>query len=148
MKKIIIKILVLTFLISFFTVNAETANNGENKWATVTVTEKIPWLECSCADPEDDKECEKSIYTCTVEPWFWSVIKMIWSIIKYFTFLVWLWWVLFIIYNWIMYSMWWAEQSLKEESKKRIIQTLIWLVVLFLSWLILNLVAPWIYVVK
>lgn len=106
---------------------------------TVTVTESVPWA--NCWDEKTDWT-----YDCEVEAWFWSVTEMMWKIIKYFTFLAALWWVLFIVYNWIMYSMWWMEQSLKDDAKKRIVQTIIGLIVLLLSWIILNLVAPWVYV--
>jgi hypothetical protein len=43
--------------------------------------------------------------------------------------------------------MWWAEASLKDDAKKRITATLIWLVLLFMSWLILHIIAPWIYTI-
>ena len=85
------------------------------------------------------------MYECTVKKWFKSVIIMMWKVIKYFTYIASLWGVLFIIVNGIMYSMWWAEPSLKDEAKKRIVWTLVWLVLLFLSWVILNMIAPWIY---
>jgi hypothetical protein len=38
------------------------------------------------------------------------------------------------------------DQSLKDGAKKRIIQTLLGLVLLMLSGVILNAIAPWIYV--
>lgn len=153
MKKIIVKIFIILSLFSFFVLNitktiyADKEEKKESWPIIVTVTEKIPWANCKCADPKWDKECKNSIYECEVESWFWSVVSMMWSIIKYFTFLAWLWGVLFMVYNGIMYSMWWADQSFKDEAKKRIVQTLIWLIVLFLSWVILNIVAPWVYVV-
>lgn len=113
----------------------QSSNNNKIK---VTVTEKIPGAWCEWP--------EWGPYTCNVEAWFWTVTSMMWAIIKYATFLAALSGVLFIVYNWIMYSMGWIEQSLKDNAKKRIVQTLIWLAVLFLSWVILNLVAPWVYV--
>jgi hypothetical protein len=69
---------------------------------------------------------------------------MIWNIIKYFTYLVWLWAVLWLVINWINYSMSWLSDW-KESAKKAIIQTIKWIVLLLLSWVILNMVAPWIY---
>ena len=141
MKKIIIKIL-LTILIIW---NIWFISNTYATWSwiTVTVTEKIPGANCIKADKSTK---EQPRWDCKVEKWFGSVVTMMWAIIKYFTFLAWLWWVLFIIVNGIMYSMWGAEPSLKDEAKKRIIGTLSWLIVLLLSWVILNIVAPWIYV--
>lgn len=109
----------------------------------VTVTEKIPGAWC---EPKDADSSYTWTYICTIKSWFWTVTSMMWAMIKYFSFIAWLVWVLFIVYNGIMYSMGWIEQSLKDNAKKKIIQTLIWLILLFLSWVILNLVAPWVYI--
>lgn len=132
MKLIIIKILLILSIFSFVWM--------PTVWNTyaviqVTVAEKIPWAGCTWDGP----------YVCNVEEWFTSVTLMIWRIIKYFTYLAALGWVLFIVLNGILYSMWWADQSLKDESKKRIVWTLTWLILLLLSWVILNLIAPWVY---
>jgi len=139
MKKIIIKILLLLLVIwNIWFIS----NTYAESWITVTVTEKIPGADCW-----DNKGTEENPkYECTVKKWFWSVVSLMWGIIKYFTFLAWLWGVLFIIINGILYSMWWAEPSLKDEAKKRIIWTLVWLILLLLSWVILNTLFPWIYV--
>ena len=83
--------------------------------------------------------------TCYVWSWTTAIMKLLWWIVKYATFIVWLAAVLFIVINWIMYSMWGMDQSMKEESKKRIVKTLIWIIILLMSWTILNLIAPWIY---
>lgn len=140
MKKILITLFVILISgISFiWTLNIVNADSG----ITVTVTEKIPGAGCK---PEKPEPWYNWTYECTIEPWFGTVTKMMGSMVKYATFLAGLIWVLFIVYNGIMYSMGWIEQSLKDNAKKRIVQTLIWLVVLLLSWVILNLVAPWIY---
>lgn len=146
MKKTIVKIVLI---LSIFGLNVVWNVNADwtSTWLTVTVTEKIPWAWCECVEKVwNDWECKNSVYTCNVEKWFWGVMKMMGAFIKYLTFIAALWWVLFIVYNGIMYSMSWIDQSLKDDSKKKIIQTLVWLVVLFLSWIILNLVAPWVYV--
>ncbi len=146
-KTLIIKILILLSLISFSGINFiwnTYATDEESKWIKVTVTEKIPWANCEEKWKAEDGETQ--MYECTVKKWFWSVIEMLWKIIKYFTYIAALAWVLFIVVNGIMYSMWWADDSFKTESKKRIIATLIWLAVLMLSWVILNAIAPWIYV--
>jgi hypothetical protein len=134
MKKLLSKILLVLSIISFFGIS-----NIWNVYAdtiTVKVTEKIPGAGCTGDTPP---------YTCEIEEGFWSIMSMFWKIIKYFTYIAALWWVLFIIINGIMYSMWWAEPSFKDDAKKRITWTLIWLILLFLSWVILNLIAPWIY---
>lgn len=138
------KILILIITASIIWLNFTCLNyvNAES-WITVTVTEKIPGADCK---PDDKWSSYTWTYECSVDPGFWTVTNMMWSIIRYFTFIASLVWVLFIVYNGIMYSMWGIEQTLKDNAKKRIIQTLIWLAVLLLSWVILNLVAPWIYV--
>ncbi len=148
MKNILVKIILALSIISSFNIsilpNTYAAENCENSnWVQVTVTEKVPWA-CCVPTWKADSNWNTS-YTCHIEKGFWSVISMFWKIIKYFTYLAALWWVLYLIINGIMYSMWWADQSLKDEAKKRITWTLIWLVLLLLSWIILNMVAPWIY---
>jgi len=141
MKKIII-ILILIISFSF-------QASYVNAWDTVTIrtTEKVPWVNCQPVPKKDwmPWEVYPNLYDCEVEKWVWQIVSMLWQIIKYFTYIALLSWVLFIVYNWILYSMWWADQSLKDDSKKRIIWTLIWLILLLLSWPILQLIAPWIY---
>ena len=148
MKKLAIKILLLISLLNLSIIYSVVPSHAE--WGvTVTVTEKIPGAGCDEGTTKTKKLNGKDIvtttYKCTIEPWFGTVIKVMWQMIKYFVFLASLWGVLFIVINGIMYSMWWADQGLKDESKKRIIQTLIWLILLFLSWVILNLISPWIF---
>jgi len=140
MKKILILIsIILIFWLNFTWITYAEDCAEVDGWIKVTVTEKIPWACCWVWT-------NTWTYDCTIEPGFWTVTKMMWSLIKYFTFIASLGGVLFIVFNGIMYSMGWIEQTLKDNAKKRIVQTLIWLTVLLLSWVILNLVAPWIYV--
>jgi len=145
MKKILLTLSTILILWLSFTwiVNAENTSTDKAEGITVTVTEKIPGAKCK---PEKTDSSYTWTYDCTVEPGFWTVTNIMGSLIKYFTFIALLWWVLFIVYNGIMYSMGWVEQTLKDNAKKRIVETLIWLTVLLLSWVILNLIAPWIYV--
>lgn len=103
---------------------------------SVEVTEAIPWANCSGGWGE---------YTCNVGTWFSTISQMMGGIIKYFTFIAALGWVLFIVINGILYSMSWMDQSLKDGAKKRIIQTLLGLLLLMLSGVILNAIAPWVY---
>lgn len=98
----------------------------------VEVTENIPWLWCSEAD---------WIITCPVEPWLSSFTIILQTLVRWFSYMAMIWAVLFIIINGILYSMWWN----KEEIKKRIVTTLMWTIVLLMSWVILYLVAPWVY---
>lgn len=137
--KIIIKTFFNILLILFLFFNILYVN-AINEWSIeVKVTEPVPWGNCWWPD-------ENWTVTCTIGRWFSSVTLLLWQIIKYFTFIASLWWVLYIIINWILYSMWWMDPGMKDEAKKRIIWTLIWLILLMLSWVILNLIAPWIYV--
>lgn len=143
--KIIFKILII---LSFFLSILYMTNANADSWKVFVVTsEIIPWGKCQ---PIEVKKNWKTTvvpnrYKCEVGKWFWPIIEMIWKMIKYFTFIAWLGWVLFIVLNWIMYSMWWMDPSMKDEAKKRITATLLWLVLLLVSWVILKLVAPWVY---
>lgn len=137
MKKIIL-ILVLGF--SIFTWNsvfAEIWTTSWWNWIEVKVTEKIPWASCTPGTWPWP-------YTCTVKPGFGTVMQLMGWIIKYFTFLASLGWVLFIVINWVMLSMWGMWWN-KDEIKKRITMTIGWLILLLLSGLILHSIAPWIY---
>ncbi len=142
MKKIIIKILLVLSFLSFANISLMPNTYAEETWEWWAIRTSIgmdlsPLLsECGW---------EKWNYYCDIPKWFNLVILLMWKMIKYITYLAWLAWVLYIIINGIMYSMWGLDQSLQEESKKRITATLIWLVLLFLSWIFLNIVAPWIY---
>jgi hypothetical protein len=113
----------------------------------VRVPSKVPWVDCTVpADALYDIKTQLPMqYECTVETWFWSINKWIWQIIKYFTFITWLAWVLYIIVNWIMLSMAWLNEKLKEDAKNNIQKTILWLILLLLSWLFLNFIAPWVY---
>lgn len=144
MKSILIKFLIIISFFIFWTWSTF-ATSSESWWIIVKVSEKIPWAECSeLYEDENDTELV-TWYECNVWKWFTAVTIMLWKIIKYFTYIAALGWVLFIVINWILYSMWWVNDEFKSKSKERIIWTLIWLVLLMLSWVILNMIAPWIY---
>lgn len=138
MTKIITRILLILSL--FWIMGVNFINSSYAEWITVIVTENIPGAWCTNIGNTKNPKWE-----CTVKKWFWSIVEMMWAIIKYFTFLAWLGWVLYLVINGIMYSMWGMDPWLKDESKKRISKTLVGLVLLFLSWAILNMIAPWIY---
>jgi lysylphosphatidylglycerol synthetase-like protein (DUF2156 family) len=156
MKNKLTIIAILLFIISIFNFNIisnsyanESSGNTWSWWIDIIITEKIPGANCSEIDnkwkPWKAKEGETQMYKCKVAKWVTSVTQMLWKMIKYFTYIASLWWVLYIVINGVLYSLWWIEQSMKDESKKRIVATLIWLILLFISWVILNLIAPWIY---
>lgn len=138
MKKII---LLSILIISTLGITNTYANTDQAKAIKVQVTEKMPWMtKCTPEKLTSDQVKKWETYTCEVEPGFWSVQTMLGGIVKYFTFIAGIAGVLFLVINGIMYSMW-----DKEEAKKRITKTLVGLIVLFSSWVILNIVAPWIY---
>jgi hypothetical protein len=150
MKKKILIIAMLLTAIFWLNINNTFANSWttDDKVTIVIVSEKVPWANCKGLDKTWNETTDNNkiiSWKCEVWQWASTIVWMLWDIIRYFTYLAWLVWVLFIVYNGILYSMGWADQSLKEESKKRIIWTLIWLILLFLSGPILQLVAPWIY---
>lgn len=127
---------------------------ANNWWSStilkVRVTEKVPWADCNPVTKSGSSEPItlsdwNPVYECTIERWFWTVKSTIWQIIKYLTYITWLAGVLYIIINGIMLSMSWLEQSMKDTAKKNIKKVLIWLLLLLLSWVFLNMIAPWIY---
>jgi len=128
-------VLLALFLASFFCFSSVNQTYATD-YIEVKVTEKIPWANCDW-DPWN--------YTCNVEKWFWTVKWIMWSMIKYFTFIAWLLGILFIVVYGIMISMWGMNDSLKSQAKDKIVMTIVGLIVLLLSWVILNAVAPWIY---
>ncbi len=131
MKKIIKILLIVCIVLSFITINS-TSFAVDSGIIEVKVTEKLPGLEC---------DGSKSDYTCKVGTWFSSFTILLKNLVKWFSYIAMLWAILFIIINGILYTMWMD----KEWVKKRIIQTLLWIIVLMLSWVILYLVAPWVY---
>ena len=137
MKKIITKIFIFLTLFWLFWI----FQNSYAEWTiAVEVTEKIPWVACS------PSENNPKLYTCTSERWFGAVMLAMWWILKYFTFLAWIFAVLSLVVGWIMYSMWWANESLKSTAKDYITKSLFGLILLLLSWTILYMIAPWVYV--
>lgn len=145
MRKIIITLFLIISLL--FQIESSFAAS----WTVlVRTTEKVPWVECNPVKDANQEvikaeDWAPALYDCEVEKWVTQIVKMLGNIIKYFTYIASLAWVLFIVYNGILYSMWWADPSLKDDAKKRIIWTLIWLILLLLSGPILQLIAPWIY---
>jgi len=108
---------------------------------SITVTEDIPWANCYERGSTDGIPR----YICDVEEWFKWVTSTMWAIIKWFTYLTWLWAILFIIINSLMYMASWVDDSAKANAKKNIQRTLIWIVLLLLTWVMLNIIAPWVY---
>ncbi len=128
MKKIfIILFFILTFFFTVWQVDA----------VSIEVTEKVPGANCSNAGDW--------IYSCDPGRGFSSVTSVLGDMIKYFTYIAALSAVLFIVINGILYSMSGIDTGLKDGAKKRIMKTLIGLIILLLAGVILNAIAPWIY---
>ncbi len=142
--KLFLKIfLLLSILFSFYWVHADWEDDTK---VIITTTEKLPWMDCG--EPTITSKwttAEVKVYECEVKKWFWSIMTMISWMIKYFTYIAMISAVLFIVVNGIMYSMSWVDSGMKDEAKKRITKTLIWIILLLLSWYILSLFFPWIY---
>ena len=140
-KKYIIKTLLLINLVIISIWFSFSNTYAEGSWSVIFVTEKIPWAGCEL----QEKKPNKGQYKCNVERWFWSIMNIMSKMLKYFTFISWLLAVLTIVFWWIAYSMWWADDWLKTKSKDFIVKSLMWLIILLLSWTILYAVAPWVY---
>jgi len=136
MKKILIKIfLILTILFSFWAVS----NIYAADTSIVQVSAKIPGWNCIY-------NAEDRVYDCEIWRWFGAFMYLMWEMLKYITFLAGLFSVLALVIGWMMYSMWWANENLKTTAKTYMEKSLIWLVLLLLSWTILYMLAPWVYV--
>lgn len=105
------------------------------------MTEKVPGANCN------PKSGKPGIWECDLGTGFDSVMSVVGNMINYATFIAGLAGVLFIVVNGVLYSMSGMDAGMKDEAKKRIVKTLLGLVVLLLSGLILNAIAPWVYVV-
>lgn len=143
--KIIKKIISLFFFFSLLMWVNYTYADWEwttKEYATkVKITEKMPKTFWICKEEPDSDW----YYECTIKPQFESVLSILTWFIQYFTFLTVLVWVFFIVLNSILIIMSWIDSQMKEDAKARMIKTISWLVLLLLSWVILNAVAPWVY---
>lgn len=138
-KKIIILLSII--LVSFFSANNTFAVEKIKVSVPIDFSSVFSW-EVTCSQEWEKPNIK---YYCMVPKWTsWFQVVMAW-IIKYTLFISSLAWVLFIVINWILYSMAWMNDSLKTESKDRITKTLIWIVLLLMSWTILHILAPWVY---
>lgn len=143
MKKffIILIIFISSFSFSFADNQNETKETKtEIKYTEVKTTQPIPWVNCTIIE---NKVWQ---YKCLVPKGIYWVVSMIWNIIKWLSFFAVIAWPLAITICWIMYSMWWANEELKNWAKKWLVQIIVWLIVLFSSWYILKFIAPWIYI--
>lgn len=126
----LLKIIILFFLIPCLYIQTWYANDG----IEVKVSTDLSPILSSC-----------SWDTCVVGKWASAFQELAGSLIRYATFIILLFAVLFIVVNGILYSMSWINEWLKSSAKDRIIKMLIGIVLLLLSGFILNTLAPWIY---
>jgi len=144
MKKTIINILIALSCFTAFWVITHTYadwDTPKGKVNTIYVTEKVPWAKCK----KQDSGSNEWLYKCEIKSWFGSIMDIMWKLLKYFTFIAGLLAVLMLVVGWIMYSMWWADESMKTKSKEFIIKSLLGLILLLMSGTILYAVAPWVY---
>jgi hypothetical protein len=148
MKKILSIFIICFWLFSTVWVS-NTYANDENKVIKVSTSEKVPWANCECSvkGQEWEKNCTWDVhkYQCNVKTWFGGFLGFMKDALKYITFITWLVGVLYIVVNGILYSTWGIDPSMMDTAKKRIIWTLLGLVLLLLSGPLLTLIAPWIY---
>ena len=134
------------FLLTFLTVWVSLLSISFSYWETtkvpaqnvVLVTEKVPWANCNLDEKSD-------MYRCVTARWFGAVLQVMATMLKYFTFLCGLFSVLALVVGWIMYSMWGANEEMKNSAKTYIEKSILWLIVLLLSGSILYAVAPWVF---
>lgn len=126
-----------------------TANNtyAADKEITLKVetTEEVPWGNCTAIKWSDTAKKNPTLYQCEIKKWFNSVMEVLNKMIKYWTLIAALTWVLFIVINWIAISASGVDSWAKEAAKWRIIQTILWLILLLLTGTILSIIAPWVY---
>ncbi len=107
------------------------------------VTEAIPGAKCSQVMDRGNTQTTR-LYKCPVGKGFDTVVGVLGSLIKYATYLTGLIGVLMIVLSGIQYSLSGGGEDAKK-AKGRIIQLVTGLVLLFLTGLVLNTVAPWVY---
>ncbi len=121
-----------------FADNSTPTSTGNDNTIEIKVTQKVPGAQC-------DKTDWETLYTCTITPWFSSIMLMIGNFIKYFTAITALAGVLFLVINGIMLSMWGLDSEAKQRTKDFITRTILWLLLLIFTWVFLRILAPWVY---
>jgi hypothetical protein len=113
----------------------------------VSVTQDLSaiWLPCSAVSKETQWQSQWTGYECEIGTGFWAVTGIFQWLLKYVTFIAALWAVLFIVINGILYSMAGLDEHLKSDAKHKIWMMLGWILLLLLSWVVLNIIAPWVY---
>ncbi|NUJ97442.1 hypothetical protein HGA92_01490 [Candidatus Gracilibacteria bacterium] len=143
------KIFIVFIGICFLFITPLSFGASNEEYVEVEVTEEIPGMDCSGTMSGTTEKCSAGTENCTIKckvpKGFNGILQIMGILIKYFTFFAGLGGVLYIVINGILLSMSGLEGSAKGEIKKRITQGLIGIILLLLSGVILNIVAPWIY---
>ncbi len=139
-KKIVL-LIVISF--SFFFVTFDTYA------IKVTVTQDLSaiWLPCSAVTKQTQGQIGTKVtwYECEIWVGFWAVTGIIQWLLKYVTFIAALAAVLFIVVNGILYSMAGLDDHLKSDAKHKIWMMLWGIILLLLSGVVLQVIAPWVY---
>ncbi len=131
---------------------AETARlngqNGSTTTTTVIVTEKVPGVKCDPIDGTNaETPVEKRKYACTVKSGLAGFQWMLAAIVRWFVYLVLLFWVLAIVWLGIAWSMAGGDDAkAKTALKKWAINILVGMIILFFFRYILQFLAPWVFV--
>lgn len=150
MKKIIkVLLIILLSLTSFQGISYAIWETGEQQTTTVTTTEKIPWLDCTYIPdnsmwppaPENMSSVNTRKYKCTVKSWMESFFDILKALVKYFLFIAVLVIVLMIALSWIRMSI----AGKNDAAKKQFTHLIEAILIIFLMWSILKIIAPWIY---
>ena len=136
-QKLLIGLCIWVF--SFGSITQTFANTGSG--IKIQVSQKVPWANCEWPVTQSGS----TLYTCTIQPWFSSIMLMLGNFIKYFTAITALAGVLFLVINGIMLSMWGLDSDAKERTKTFITRTILGLLLLVFSWIFLRILAPWVY---
>ncbi len=167
--KTFIKISLILFLL--FGINTQFSNADETTWANtpaatgwktieVTVTEKIPGVECTAQKKEyssdetgqdytwvdgEDELVPTTRYRCEVPIGWTAFLAVLGRMIRFMTWAAILSAVLFLVFNGIRLSMSGVDGEAKWKVKSQIMMTLGGIILLLLSGPILKLIAPWVY---
>lgn len=146
MKKILFSCLIALSLLAIpnlgfakSLITVKTSENLSQLWIPCKADKK-PESEANTTTPESSKQT--TYYECQVEPGMGAIQIMLGTTIQYATFLIGLVGVLFIVINGMMYSIGGDDKS---GAKDRIMKSVFGLILLLLSWVLLNAIAPWIY---
>lgn len=141
MKKIIeVLLIILLSLSSLQSISYadDSDNTNTSQTTTVTTTEDIPWANCK---PDIKWDVTVKTYKCTVKAWMESFFDILKWLVKYFLFIAVLVIVLMIALSWIRMSI----AGKNDAAKKQFTHLIEAILIIFLMWSILKIIAPWIY---